>query len=241
MNEFNCNFHNHTVLSPCADISMTPDIYIDYLSKYGIDWIAITDHNSSRNNRIYMDIISKHGIKIIPGIEVQTIEEIHVLIYFKDIAQSEHFGNIIENNLTIQIYDPEKLGYQIVIDKNGEFNQIIESPYLGSSSKFTVEEVFKISKNYESLIIPAHIFRMNGLIYNLGFPPNLDFDAVEIKNEKELLMAKKLGFKNFIFGEDSHFPEALNDYSCKVICNNRSFEELKKSIKENKVIPKWQL
>ncbi|HOO76040.1 MAG TPA: PHP domain-containing protein, partial [Tepiditoga sp.] len=74
MTEFRCNFHNHTVLSPCADLTMTTENYINFLTKSSLDWISITDHNSSANVRNYKKIIEENsGIKVIPGIEVQSI------------------------------------------------------------------------------------------------------------------------------------------------------------------------
>ncbi|WP_129409364.1 PHP domain-containing protein [Marinitoga lauensis] len=235
---FYANFHIHTVLSPCADITMTPDIFLEYLE--GLNWISITDHNTTKHIGVYSELLKSIDVKVIPGIEVTSKEEVHILVYFEKIKDAEEFGEIIENSLTMREYDPDKLGYQILCDKNGNFKKIYETPFLGSSSKFSIDEIYNISKEYNSLFIPAHIFRFNGLITNLGFPPeNLVLDAVEIKNKKELERAKKLGFKNFIFNSDAHFPEQLIP-SVKIETNARTFEEFKKSIMERKVMPLWQ-
>ncbi|SHF13831.1 hypothetical protein SAMN02745164_01864 [Marinitoga hydrogenitolerans DSM 16785] len=229
------NFHVHTVLSPCADITMTPDIFLEYLD--GTNWISITDHNTARHIRIYSKILKEKDIKVIPGIEVTTKEEVHILIYFENIDDAEEFGNIIEDSLIIKNYDPERLGYQILCDKDGEFHKIKETPYLGSASFYTINEIYMLSKKYNSLFIPAHIFRFNGMITNLGFSPeNIDVDGVEVKNKKELEDAQKIGFKNFIFNTDAHFPEQLRA-SCRIEANSRDFKNFKKAIFERKVIP----
>ncbi|BBE31686.1 phosphotransferase [Tepiditoga spiralis] len=237
---FKCSFHNHTVLSPCGEITMTPEVYLDVLQKIGIDWISITDHNSAKNVLVFSDILSKNGIKVIFGIEVQTIEEVHILVYFKNINELLEFSKKIEESLIIKKYDPEKLGYQILLNENGEFKKIIETPYYGSSSKYSIDNIYIMARKYETLIVPAHIFRSFGLIKQLGIPPKLEFDAVEVKSEKEMMKAKKLGFKRFIFGNDAHFPQELNMIACNVDASSRTFEELKKSIYNNKVIPIWQ-
>ncbi|WGS65247.1 PHP domain-containing protein [Marinitoga aeolica] len=234
---FYANFHIHTVLSPCADITMTPDIFLEYLDR--VNWISITDHNTTKHISIYSDILKNIDVRVIPGIEVTSKEEVHILIYFENINDAEEFGEIIENSLTIKEYDPDKLGYQILCDKNGEFKKIYEKPFLGSSSKFSISEIYKLSKKYNSLFVPAHIFRFNGLITNLGFlPEDLKLDAVEIKNKKELEKSMKIGFNNFLFNSDAHFPEQLIP-SCKIEAKDRTFAELKKSILERKVIPIW--
>ncbi|MDO7975521.1 hypothetical protein M5Z94_01210 [Oceanotoga teriensis] len=239
MNKYNCCFHNHTVLSPCADITMTPEIYNDILSSSSIDWISITDHNSAENMYSFNFQLNKIGIKLIPGIEVQTSEEVHIIIYFKYIKECIKFSKIIENTLIIKNYDPEKLGYQILVNEKSEFIDIKSSPYLGSSSNLTVEEVYNLSKKFKSIIYPAHIFRAFGLIYQLGLPLELDFDAVEVKNEDELIKAQKLGYKRFIYGNDSHFPDQLKNPSCILECESRTFDELKKSLYNGKVKPIW--
>lgn len=237
---FNCSFHNHTVLSPCADLTMTADFYKEYLLKSNINWIAITDHNSTRNVKPFIEYFKDTDIKIIPGIEIQTIEEIHLVVLFKYLEDSEYFGNYIEKSLMIKEYDPEKFGYQICLDNNSEFLSIIESPFLGSSSSKSINEIIKDAYNFETIIFPAHIFRSFGLITQLGLPPkDLYFDAVEVKKENEINLAKKLGFDRFIFGNDSHTPDQLIHYSCQVESDNREFDSLKKAIYNKKVFPKW--
>ncbi|GAB6188453.1 PHP domain-containing protein [Marinitoga arctica] len=238
MTEYYGNFHIHTVISPCADITMSPDIFLEYLN--GINWISITDHNTAKHVRIYSKILEKIDVKVIPGIEVTTKEEVHVLIYFEKISEVEEFGDIIEKKLIIKDYNPEKLGYQILCNDMGEFKEIINSPYLGSAVSLSITEIYNLSKKYNSLFIPAHIFRFNGLVTNLGFPPqNINIDAVELKNNEEIKKAKKLGFNNFLFNTDAHFPEQLIS-SCKIKVKKRDFNNFKKAIFERKVIPIWQ-
>ena len=39
------DFHIHTLLSPCAEIEMTPHHIVMRAAQYGVDAVAITDHN----------------------------------------------------------------------------------------------------------------------------------------------------------------------------------------------------
>ena len=43
------DFHIHTLLSPCAEIEMTPHHIVLRAAQYGVDAVAITDHNASAN------------------------------------------------------------------------------------------------------------------------------------------------------------------------------------------------
>jgi len=238
---FNCSFHNHTVLSPCADITMTANLYKEHLTKSNINWIAITDHNSTKNIKPFLNFFKNSDIKIIPGIEVETIEEIHLVVLFKKVEESVLFGDFIENSLSINEYNPEKFGYQIILNDLSEFESVLEKPYLGSSSKYSINKVYQEASKYDTIIFPAHIFRAFGLITQLGIPPkDLKFDAVEVKRDSEIEMAKKLGYENFIYGNDTHTPDQLSYHSCEVEANSRSFDELKNAIKNKKVYPKWQ-
>ncbi|WP_165146565.1 hypothetical protein [Marinitoga sp. 38H-ov] len=217
---------------------MTPDIFLDYLN--GVNWISITDHNTTRHIELYSKVLKQIDVKVIPGIEVTSKEEVHLLIYFENLDDAIKFGNIIENNLIIKDYNPEKLGYQIICNEDGTFSSIVENPYFGSACSLSINEIYLLSKKYNSLFIPAHIFRFNGLITNLGLPPeDIIIDAVEVKNKNEIEKAQKIGFNNFIFNTDAHFPEQLIP-SCKILAKDRSFASFKESIIESRVIPIWQ-
>ncbi|HNV06807.1 MAG TPA: PHP domain-containing protein [Petrotogaceae bacterium] len=237
---FNASFHNHSVLSPCADITMTPEVYAQKLTYAGIDWIALTDHNSCRNVRIFERLLSEHGIQVLPGIEVQTKEEIHILFYFSSFKELEEFSMYIEERVIIKDYDPEKLGYQIELNEEGEFNNILSYPYLGSACDLSLEDAVRAARKYDSLCVPAHIFRSFGLITQLGIPPEIEFDGVEVKNPREYETAKKLGFSRFLFGMDAHTPDELEGIACTVETEKRDFEHLKTALYKGKVFPLWQ-
>ena len=43
------DLHVHTLLSPCAEVEMTPHHIVMRAAEYGIGAVAITDHNASAN------------------------------------------------------------------------------------------------------------------------------------------------------------------------------------------------
>ncbi|MGQ9667146.1 MAG: PHP domain-containing protein, partial [Anaerolineae bacterium] len=75
-------FHLHTVLSACAEIEMIPPLIIRRAQRLGITWLAVTDHNSAENAQAMMEAGARAGIAVLPGMEVQTREEVHLLCLF---------------------------------------------------------------------------------------------------------------------------------------------------------------
>ncbi|NTV91592.1 MAG: PHP domain-containing protein, partial [Clostridiales bacterium] len=46
---FAADLHVHSALSPCADDEMTPNNIVNMAALKGLDFIALTDHNSTGN------------------------------------------------------------------------------------------------------------------------------------------------------------------------------------------------
>ena len=97
--KFYYDLHIHSSLSPCADDDMTPNNIVNMALIKGLDVISLTDHNSTKNVEAVHELCQHKGIKFIPGIEVQTKEEVHVLCYFFDILDCLKFGEMIYNSL----------------------------------------------------------------------------------------------------------------------------------------------
>ena len=64
MKTFICDFHVHTLLSPCAEVEMTPHHIVMRAAQYGISTLAITDHNSSGNILAALEAGEKYGVKV---------------------------------------------------------------------------------------------------------------------------------------------------------------------------------
>ena len=81
------DLHIHSALSPCSDDLMTINNIFNMAYIKGLQLIAITDHNSLKQ-QYYLEKIIEHDIlkgKIdyVHGVELQSSEEIHLLAYFK--------------------------------------------------------------------------------------------------------------------------------------------------------------
>lgn len=191
MNSFKAELHVHTVLSPCADVEMIPPLIIQAALERGINLLAITDHNSTANISAVQEASRNTNITVLPGMELQTREEIHLLCIFDSLKQSGTFQQLIDPLLPDIKNDPEHFGEQFIIDPTGEY-VASESRLLLNSVNIDLDEAVLEVHKLGGLAIPAHIDRKAyGLLNMLGFfPPELKFDAVELSRFTTMDMIK---------------------------------------------------
>ena len=79
------DFHNHSCLSPCGDGDMTPFNLVNMAKLLNLDIIALTDHNSALNCPAALKIGQAVGVTVIPGMELCTSEEVHVVCLFEEL------------------------------------------------------------------------------------------------------------------------------------------------------------
>lgn len=171
----------HTVLSPCAEVEMIPPLIVEKALEKHISLIAITDHNSSRNFAAVKKAAAGTSLTVLPGMELQTREEVHILCLFDSEDQIQEYQQIVDKLLPDFKNQPEHFGEQFIVDETGGF-LAREDRMLLSSVNISIEDAFRIVEDLGGLFIPAHVNRKAyGLLANLGFvPTDIDIKAVEI-------------------------------------------------------------
>lgn len=225
---FKGDFHVHTCLSPCADITMVPNEMAKKFAYYGIDWVGITDHNTCGNVRVSEKVFSKYGIKVLAGIEVQSIEEVHVLAYFRSVDIAEQFSDIIANHLPKTRNDPEHFGYQLFVDEEDHFIGM-EDKFLSASTDLNLDELFKFVKQFDGIFVYAHVDRTFGVLKQLGFIPEYpSYDAVEAIGRME-------NIKPILKSSDAHFLDQIGSAKVEIEAKKRGFEEFRMALKRGQV------
>jgi PHP family Zn ribbon phosphoesterase len=173
--------HVHTVLSPCAAVEMIPPLIVRTALERGINLLAITDHNASANVEAVMRAAQGSALSVLPGMEVQTREEVHMLCLFDTLEQLADWQRQVDAHLPDLENNAELFGEQFVVDEVGEFVRR-ETRLLLASTRMTLEEAAVRVNALGGLAIPAHIDRKAfSLITNLGFvPEGIPFAALEI-------------------------------------------------------------
>lgn len=231
--------HVHTVLSPCAEVEMIPPLIVEEALEKGIHIIAISDHNASANVAAVKKAAEGTDLTVLPGIEVQTKEEVHVLCLFDTINQLNVFQTYIDEHMPSLLNDTEYFGEQFVVDETGEFIRR-EHQLLITSANISIGEVFAFVESLGGLAIPAHVDRRAfGLIANLGFVPgDIQIEALEISRnlnptEIELRFPQIIGYPIIQSGDAHRLDEIIGANA--FFINEPTVAEMKKAFrKENK-------
>ncbi len=188
---YRAEVHVHTVLSPCAQVEMIPPLIVREALARGINLIAITDHNQTANISAVQKAAEGTGLHVLPGMELQTREEVHVLCLFDTLEQAFALQTYVDRYLPFVKNNPDFFGEQFVVDETGDFIRR-EERLLINSVDVSFEQAFEQVRVLGGLFIPAHVNRKGfGLIANLGLvPPELPLEALEIS--RHLKMADAL-------------------------------------------------
>jgi PHP family Zn ribbon phosphoesterase len=226
------DLHNHSCLSPCGSDDLTPALLAIEAMEQGIDIIALTDHNCSRNLPAFKEACELCCIMGIYGIEVNTIEDVHVLTLFKNLDDAMEFGFFIESLLPNIKNKPSLTGNQNIVNIEGEIIGTFEKSLL-TTCGISLEDVVSETLSRDGLVIPAHIDRsVNSILANLGFLPDLPYTALEARNPSSIKDSKGL---TILTGSDAHYFENIGNKACYLEVPELSFEGLKQGLINGKV------
>ena len=215
MSRYYYDLHIHSCLSPCGDNDNTPNNIVGMGVLAGLQIMALTDHNTCRNCPAFFEAAKKQGIIPIPGMELTTAEDIHMVCLFPSLQSAMDFDREIQ---TRRIRIPNRtdiFGDQWVMDENDEVIDI-EPDLLSNATTVSVEEAPRLAEQYGGVCYPAHIDRQaNGIIATLGFlPPDTPFPTVELHDgEKEPEYREKHIPENtrVVIGSDAHVLWDIRD------------------------------
>ncbi|MCL2628751.1 MAG: PHP domain-containing protein [Oscillospiraceae bacterium] len=209
------DLHIHTALSPCANDDMTPNDIVGMAILNGLDLIAITDHNTIENAKAVIKAAENaqaaygKNLIVLPGIEVSTAEEVHVLCLFDAIEKAEEFEaelscfyNNIANRESI-------FGAQLIFDESdqntGKIDRMLTAP-----TTISFDHLHQLTKKHGGAFVPAHIDRESfSVTSNLGFlPPHLDIATIELKSKNE---DDNYPDKNILHSSDAHQLWSINE------------------------------
>ncbi|MGI6485322.1 MAG: PHP domain-containing protein [Tepidanaerobacteraceae bacterium] len=178
--EYPADLHIHTCLSPCADDEMNPINILNMAKLQGTKILGICDHNSAKNIGAMLEAAKKYDILVIPGMEVQSAEEVHLICLFESLKEILEMQEFVYKNLPKVENEPSIFGRQLIVDAQGRVIKE-ERQMLLTSTMLTVEQISAKVSRLNGIFIPAHIDKRSfSLLGQLGFiPEGLDIKAVE--------------------------------------------------------------
>jgi len=226
------DLHIHSCLSPCGDLTMIPSV----VCSAELDIIGITDHNTARNIAAFA-LVCKDKI-IVPGIEIHTMEDVHVLGYFPNLDNALEVSEIIEKHTTKLPYDPEKYGYQLILDSEENFVETIDY-YLGFPTNLTIDETIKLINENNGIAFLAHVDRKFGAIEQLGFIPPVT-KHVEVRKKENWIKLKNEGYI-VLTSSDAHTPEDVGSRKIYFDEEVQNASEVLKLLSEGRFKTIWDL
>ena len=212
LKKFKADLHIHSCLSPCSDWAMSPKKIVKQSLEVGLDLIALCDHNSAENAAATMREGKRQGLQVLPGMEICSKEEVHILALFDELEPTLEMQTYVYANLPGE-NKTEVFGFQVIANEQDEV--IGENPrLLIGATRLGLHGIVDKTHVLGGINISCHVDRpAYGIINQLGFiPEDLNLDGLEVSYRIKLAEAAQTipGVENFSFvtASDAHF---LND------------------------------
>ena len=210
------DLHMHSCLSPCGDMDMTPNNIVGMSKLLGLNIIALTDHNSVLNCEAVIKLAKENDILAIAGMELTTMEEIHVVCLFPTFEKALLFNDYVKEH-QMQIKNRADIyGRQVVLNENDEEIAQVEN-LLILATDISVMNVRELVESYGGICYPAHINRDSMSILSvLGeIPIECGFKTVEVSSSGDIDMLKAmhpiLNDMLIVRDSDAHYLENMKD------------------------------
>jgi len=213
---------------------MTPRGILENLE---VGMISITDHNCCGNARTFWKVCRERKVIFLPGIEITSIEEVHILGYFENLEDLERVSKIVYEHLPNVKNDPELFGYQLLVDEKDEFTGMIEKN-LSLATDLRFEEVIELIRRNKGIPVPAHVDRRFGLLHQLGFIPDLDLKIIEVTRRENMVKFRRKGYI-VLSSSDAHSIDELGSRYSIFPDGIRCTIDVLKNIAEGKIKTIW--
>ena len=234
LKHFKADLHIHSCLSPCSDWDMSPKKIVAKSLERQLDLIAICDHNTAENAAATSREGTRQGIVVLPGMEICSREEVHLVTLFKKIEDALKMQELIYTHLPGK-NQPEIFGHQVVAD---EHDQVLgENPrLLIGATQLSLHDIVEKTHHLGGICISSHVDRPSySLMGQLGFiPEDLHLDAVEVSYRVPLdkALSEVPGIKDYpcVTASDAHFLRDIGKVWTEFILAAPTLEEIRMAL-----------
>jgi PHP family Zn ribbon phosphoesterase len=198
------DLHNHSCLSPCGSLELSPRVLAEGAAARGIELLALTDHNTALNGPAFAAACRRRNIMPVFGMEACTREEVHVLCLFGALPAALDFGDHLYGLLPDVRNIPERLGDQVYVDEEDGIEGVVDR-YLGSALDLGLDEIGGLVQEWGGLAIPAHVDRAAfSMTSQLGFVVDGPWAALECVRLPPVVDTRGYPLTT---SSDAHYPE----------------------------------
>jgi PHP family Zn ribbon phosphoesterase len=228
---FRTDLHIHSCLSPCGDEAMRPQSVVHQALAMGLDMIAICDHNSAENVTAFVSAGSEKGLTVLPGMEITSKEEIHLLALFDRPEECLALQDLVYQNLPGENVE-EVFGSQTVVNERDEAVGMNRKMLIGATL-LPLERIVSFVGSLRGITIASHIDRQAfSILGQLGFiPEGIPLDGLEISPRTSQEEAKKRfrSYQRFSFvrSSDAHHLGDIGKNFTHFLLEKTSSEEIR--------------
>ena len=197
---------------------MTPYNIAGMAALNGLGIVALTDHNSCGNCATFFDACKTYGLVPIPGMEITTSEDVHIVALFPTLEDALAFDAELSPYKSKMKNKPEIFGDQIYVAV-GDEPCGTEPDLLIFATSIDIESAARLVDKHNGVAFPAHVDReSNGVIAVLGdIPPEPNFTYAEF-NDKENIATYKEKYESLksmpvLCSSDAHHLWDINEAS----------------------------
>lgn len=216
MNRYFYDLHIHSCLSPCADDDATPANIAGMAALNGLQIVALTDHNTTRNCPAFFQAARSYGLIPIAGMELTTSEDVHIICLFPTLDGASAFQKIVDERRIRIKNKPAIFGHQYVMDEEDTILEE-EADLLINATTISIDEAYSLAESCGGIAYPAHIDRTsNGMVSVLGgFPTDPPFTAFELHDAASLTKYRTqyphIGEMTHVISSDAHELGAISE------------------------------
>jgi len=213
---------------------MRPRALVNRAKARGLDMIAICDHNSAENTAAFISAGDAGGLKVLPGMEVTSKEEIHLIALFDAQENCAALQNLIYQNLPGENVE-EVFGPQTVVNEKDETVGVNRRMLIGATL-LPFEEIVSVIHSLEGVAIASHIDRQAfSLVGQLGFiPEGIPLDGLEISPRTSKQEAKNRFHSyqhySFVWFSDAHCLEDIGKSTTPFLLKETTSKEVKMAL-----------
>jgi len=229
--KYSYDLHIHSILSPCADELMTPNNILNMAMLKKLDFLAVTDHNTTKQLKVFEELIDSYDFIFIPGVEVTVKENFDVLCLFRSFEDATIFDNYLEKHLDGDwgTFTEEN---QVITDIYDGTVETFNKPLTSTNIPF--QELLIETRKLDGAIILSHIDRSSHSALNVFKLDDIDFDAIEIqKHFRDEFLAKNPYVDKYkiLFNSDSHTLMSISEEEFYLELEEKSIDAFFKFLK----------
>lgn len=196
-----------------------------------LDVVAICDHNASENVPYVIRAARGQGVTILPGMEITSSEEAHLLAIFDNMENLQRLQEVVYSRMSGQ-NDENRFGCQAIVNESDEVEGFNPRLLIGATEMALAELVQQVHF-FGGVAIASHVDRESfSVISQLGFiDPEIPFDALEISRRTSLAQARRsypdLARYPFVTSSDAHRIEEIGKAFTEIWMEEPSVRDLK--------------